>query len=87
MNEAIPQGPDEQQNNDADDEYAKDLWNVVTEEVDGVLTPVVEQVHPFVVRAYGYEQVFEHEEESINNVEGGAANLIRETEKEGSSSD
>ena len=42
----------------------------MTQEADGVFTPVIDKVNPFVVRANGQEEVFEHEGESINNAGG-----------------
>ena len=42
----------------------------MTQEADGVFTPVIDEVNPFVVRANGQEEVFEHEGESINNAGG-----------------
>lgn len=53
MDELRSQCPDEEKKYEADNEYAEDLGYVVTHETDGVLTPVIDEVNPFVVRANG----------------------------------
>lgn len=53
MDELRSQCPDEEKKYEGDNEYAEDFGYVVTHETDGVLTPVIDEVNPFVVRANG----------------------------------
>lgn len=53
MDELGSECADEEEKNETDNKYAEDLGYVVAQEANGVLTPVVNQVNPPVVRANG----------------------------------